>query len=265
MQKALETATIAFDSDSGIGSITLNRPDALNALNGQLRADIETAFERLQALDVEETGVALHVVVIEGAGDRAFCAGADINEFADGSEADSSRPFAAIIEDCPAPVIAKIDGYCLGGGFELSLACDIRLASEGSRLGLPEVDLGLLPGAGGVQYVARLANPAFAQELAMTGNHISAAEAAEEDLVNHVYSSDGFEDQVASFVSEIANKPPLAVRGIKSSATIATELGLNEGRRFDQAQFSQLLSSEDHKEGVKAFAEDDYEPTFAGK
>ncbi|MFC7157910.1 enoyl-CoA hydratase/isomerase family protein [Halomarina halobia] len=266
MHEELDAAIAAFDEETGVGSITLNRPDALNALNGQLRADIEAAFERFREVDDEADGAAVRVVVIEGAGDRAFCAGADVNEFSgDGPATNASRPVQEIVEDCPAPVVAKIDGYCLGGGFELALACDLRYASESSRLGLPEVDLGIIPGAGGVQYVARLAGPAVARELAMTGEHVPAAEAADLGLVNDAFADDDFEAEVAAVVETLAAKPPLSLRAIKESALLSTQVGLAEGRRYDRARFPRLLATEDHAEGARAFREDDYEPEFVGR
>ena len=144
-------------------------PDALNALNDQLLSDVVEGLRRLESNNDSE-GVALRAVVIEGAGDKAFSAGADVSGFSEGSAGGTSaRSTGRFIREFPAPVIAKVQGYCLGGGFETALACDFRFASADSTFGLPEVDLGLLPGAGGVQYVARLASEAVAKEFAMTG------------------------------------------------------------------------------------------------
>jgi enoyl-CoA hydratase/carnithine racemase len=266
MQEELETVLLDLDEESGVGTLTLNRPDALNALNAQMRQDIERSFERLEEYDEDQEGVGVRVVVIEGAGDQAFCAGADITGFSGISPA-AFEPHSmrdSVIE-FPAPVIAKIHGYCLGGGLELALACDFLHASESSRLGFPEVDLGLIPGAGGVQYVARLTNPSFAKELAMTGEHLEAERAADEGLLNHVYSDGEFDDEVETFVRDLAEQPPLAIRALKDSGNIAVETDLREGRKYDRRVFSTLLETEDHEEGARAFAEDNYEPEFTGR
>ncbi|WP_370525592.1 enoyl-CoA hydratase/isomerase family protein [Halococcus qingdaonensis] len=266
MHEELDAVIVAFDEERGVGTLTLNRPDALNAMNGRMRADIETGLELLEERDSKAEGVAVRAVVIEGAGEKAFCAGADVTGFADASPAAfDAHGLRAAIGEFSAPVVAKIDGYCLGGGLELALACDLRLASESSRLGFPEVDLGLLPGAGGVQYVSRLAGPAFAKELAMTGEHVEAERAADEGIVNHVYDDEAFADEVEGFVETIADKPPLAVRAIKDSGNVSVEVGLSEGRKYDRRIFGTLLETDDHEEGARAFADDEYDPTFVGK
>jgi enoyl-CoA hydratase/carnithine racemase len=266
MREELDTVVVEFDEADGIGTLTLNRPDSLNAMNGQMREDIETGLEALAERDGEAEGVAVRVVIIEGSGERAFCAGADITGFSDASPAafDAHGMRDSVIE-FPAPVVAKIQGYCLGGGLELALACDFRIATESSRLGFPEVDLGLLPGAGGVQYVSRLAGPAVAKELAMTGEHVSGERAAEEGIVNRVHGDEKFDEEVEEFVGTLATKPPLAVRAIKDSGNISVESDLHEGRKYDSRVFATLLETEDHEEGAQAFAEDDYDPEFVGR
>ncbi|ELY50402.1 enoyl-CoA hydratase/isomerase family protein [Natronolimnohabitans innermongolicus] len=261
MQESLDTTTVAFDEDTGVGRVTLNRPDALNALSGQLRDDIIESLRLLEDQNDEE--IALRVVVLEGA-EGNFCAGADITEFDDAAAgASSSRDHYRFIRDFPAPVIAKIEGYCLGGGLETAMACDFRFADEDARLGLPEVDLGIIPGAGGVQYIAKLANPAAAKEIAMTGEHISASRAKELGIVNRV--PDDVEETTQEFAETIASKPPLAIQAIKDSARMATQSTLEEGIEYDNTVFEPLLATEDHEEGARAFAEDDYEPEFKGR
>ena len=266
MHDELEAVVVAFDEDTGVATLTLDRPDSLNALNARMRADIVSGLDRLAERDADAEGVAVRAVVIEGAGEKAFCAGADINEFS-GSSPGAFEPHTMrdSVSEFPAPVVAKIDGYCLGGGLELALACDFRLASESSRLGFPEVDLGILPGAGGIQYVARLANPAVATELATTGEHITAERADEVGILNHVHPDDEFETEVTGFVETIAEKPPLAVRAIKDSGNVAAESDLHEGRKYDRRVFATLLETDDHAEGARAFAEDDYDPEFTGR
>ncbi|WP_323173350.1 enoyl-CoA hydratase/isomerase family protein [Natrialba sp. PRR66] len=264
MPTEFETASVEFDAETGVGSLTLNRPDSLNALSDQLRSDIIAGLEELEAENDDVDGIALRAVVIEGAGGN-FCAGADINEFSDSSPGDKSdRSHYEFIRNFPVPVIAKVSGYCLGGGLETAMCCDFRIAHEEARLGLAEVNLGLIPGAGGVQLLSELASPAAAKEIAMTGDHISADRACELNLVREVYGAE-FDDAVAEFAETIASKPPLAIQAIKRSAAIAAQTGVEEGVAYDRQQFESLLETEDHKEGVRAFAEDDYEPTFTGR
>ena len=265
MHEELETTVVEFDADTNVGSVALDRPDALNALSGQLRDDIVEGLRLLEAQNEDADGVALRAVVLQGAGGN-FCAGADVNEFSDESAgATSERSHYAFIREFPVPVIAKIEGYCLGGGLETAMSCDMRIAHEEARLGLPEVDLGIIPGAGGVQMVSQLANPAAAMEIAMTGDHIGADRAADLGIVNRVYGDDEFDEEVEAFAETIAAKPPLAIQAIKESARKATQVGLEEGIAYDQQQFEPLLATEDYEEGARAFAEDDYEPEFRGR
>ena len=265
MDDEFDTVLVAFDDETGVGTVTMNRPDALNALNGQLREDIVAGLQRLESENDDADGVALRAVVLEGAGEKAFCAGADVGGFSSESAGGTSeRDHYGFIRDFPVPVIAKIDGYCLGGGLETALACDFRLASESSTFGFPEVNLGILPGAGGVQYVSKLAGPAVAKELAMFGEHISAERAADEGIVNHVYDDDEFDENVEAFVTDLADQAPLAVQAIKKSAHMAVQSGLEEGLRYDAQLFQELLGTEDYEEGAAAFGED-REPEFEGK
>jgi len=265
MSDELETVIVAFDEETGVGSLTLDRPDALNALNGQLLSDIVEGLRRLEARNEDAEGVALRAVVIEGAGEKAFSAGADISGFSGGSSGGSSpRSTGRFVREFPAPVIAKIQGYCLGGGLETAFACDFRFASEDSTFGLPEVDLGLLPGAGGVQYVARLANEAVAKELAMTGEHFPAERAHAEGLVHDVFPAEDLDDEVEAFAENLATQAPLSVQAIKESANRAHQMGLNEGIQFDRTTFETLLNTEDAEEGAAAFSED-RDPEFVGK
>jgi enoyl-CoA hydratase/carnithine racemase len=264
MRETFETTIVEFDEETGVGHITLNRPDSLNALSNQLREDIVAGLKRLEAENENSDGVALRAVIMEGA-EGHFCAGADINEFSDEhAGASSDRAHYDFITEFPVPVIAKIRGYCLGGGLETAMACDMRFAHEDARLGLPEVDLGILPGAGGVQYISRLNNPGIAQEIALTGEHISAERANDLDIVNRMYGED-LDDATREFAETIASKPPLSVQAIKDSARAATELGLREGRKYDRKLFETLRGTEDFQKGTRAFAEDDYEPEFKGR
>jgi enoyl-CoA hydratase/carnithine racemase len=263
MDETFETTQVDFDGSTGIGRITLDRPDALNALSAQLRDDIVASLRALDGLN--DDGVDVRVVVIEGA-DGNFCAGADITEFDDDAPIEGAdRTHYEFIRDYPAPIVAKIRGYCLGGGLETAMSCDFRFASAEATLGLPEVDLGILPGAGGVQFISRLANPSVAMEIAMTGEHISAERAADVGIVNRVSPEDELDGAVEAFAETIASKPPLSIRAIKRSANAATEVGLEEGIEYDRTLIQPLFGTEDHEEGVKAFSEDDYEPEFSGR
>jgi enoyl-CoA hydratase/carnithine racemase len=264
MATTFETTEVEFDTETGVGYLTLDRPDALNALNSQLRSDILAGLKELEGKNSEADGIALRAVIMEGAGGN-FCAGADINEFSDASAGDQSdRSHYETIRNFPAPVIAKISGYCLGGGLETALSCDFRIAHEEAQLGLPEVNLGIIPGAGGVQMISELASPAVAKEIAMTGEHISGERAGELGIVREVYGN-GFDEAVEEFAKTIASKPPLAIQAIKRSAAIASKTGIEEGIEYDRQQFKPLLSTEDHKKGARGFAEDDYEPEFKGR
>lgn len=265
MHEEFATVTVTYEEETGVGTILLNRPDTLNALNTQLRSDIKAGLERLESQNEHGEGVQLRVVVMEGSGEKAFCAGADINEFSDRTSGGSSeRPHYEFIREFPTPVVAKIDGYCLGGGFETALCSDFRFASERSTFGFPEVDLGLLPGAGGAHMVEKLAGPGVAKELAMTGKHITAGRANDEGLVHDVYSTDELDDEVRRFAEDIAAQAPLAVQRIKKSVNLSGEIGLEEGCDYDSQGFSVLLGTDDVTEGTQAFAED-REPQFEGR
>lgn len=262
MDEEFENVTVSFDEDTGVGYLTMDRPEALNALNGQLTSDIVAGLRELNAIN--EDTVDMRVVVLEGT-EGNFSVGADINEFGDAGPATQvDRGHYQFIKDYPLPIIAKIRGYCLGGGLETAMSCDFRIAHEDARFGLPEVDLGLIPGAGGVQFISRLANPSVAKEIAMTGDHITADRAKEIGIANHVHGDD-LDEAVDEFAETIASKPPLSIQAIKESGNLATEVGLEEGLTYDRQLFAPLLGTEDFQEGARAFAEDDYEPEFKGR
>ncbi|MFC4540362.1 enoyl-CoA hydratase/isomerase family protein [Halosolutus amylolyticus] len=265
MEETLDTVLVEMDEETGLGHITLNRPDKLNTINQQLKSDLTTALKSLREHDKEASGVSVRAVVLEGAGERAFCAGADVSGFGDRTPGQfEQRTIFDRLADFPAPVIAKIEGYCLGGGLELALACDLRLASAESEFGLPEVELGLLPGGGGVQYISRLAGPAVAMEIAMTGKRYSTEFAEETGIVSASYPNSEFDEAVDEFVHELARKPPLALRAIKDAAHRSVETGLAEGRRYDRRVFSTLLETADHEAAAAAFKSDD-QPEFEGR
>jgi enoyl-CoA hydratase/carnithine racemase len=254
---SLQTVNCRFDHETGIGYVKLNRPDEMNSISDQLRADVVAAFDFLQERDEEDDGIAVRVVVLKGGGDRAFCAGGDIDGLTEKvpTEFRTQQPYDSI-ESFGAPVVAAIDGFCLGGGMELALACDFRLASENALFGQPEVDIGLIPGSGGTQRLARLLGPSTAKELCMTGKKLSASEAKDLGIIDRLYDAELFEDEVSSFAESIAEKPPLAIRGIKDAVNRAQETSLREGRLYERRIFQPLLEAEDFHRGVDTFGED---------
>jgi enoyl-CoA hydratase/carnithine racemase len=260
MRDSFETVDVQFAD--GIGTLTLDRPDSLNALNGRLRREVVAGLERLDAENDDSDGVALRAVVLEGAGGN-FCAGADVTEF-DDDEAGTrlARDLQAAIMDLPAPVVAKIEGYCLGGGFETALACDFRVAAPAAELGFPEVDLGIMPGGGGVGFVSRLAGPAVAAELAMTGEFVTGERAADLGLVTEV--TEDVDGAARDLAERLASKPPLAIQAIKESVRLTTETGLRAARRHDARLVNPLYHTDDHAKAARAFGDDEADPTFEG-
>ncbi|HEY7914051.1 MAG TPA: enoyl-CoA hydratase-related protein, partial [Blastocatellia bacterium] len=249
---ALENVLI--EKRGRVAILTVNRPDKLNALNIATRSDILAALDELE----RDTGV--RVVVITGAGEKAFIAGADINEFAGMSAVaqravmKGRRAFDAV-EDFPKPVIAMINGFALGGGCELALACDIRIASTRAKLGQPEIKLGIIPGGGGTQRLTRLIGEGKAMELMLTGDMVSAEEAERLGLVNHVYAPEELESKTMELANRIAEMSPVALAMAKQSVKNAARMNLREGLDSEVDLFALCFSSEDKEEGVRAFIE----------
>jgi enoyl-CoA hydratase len=249
---ALENVLI--EKRGRVAILTVNRPDKLNALNIATRGDI------LAALDELERDPDVRVVVITGAGEKAFIAGADINEFAGMSAVaqravmKGRRAFDAV-EDFPKPVIAMINGFALGGGCELALACDVRIASTRAKLGQPEIKLGIIPGGGGTQRLTRLIGEGKAMELMLTGDMLSAEEAERLGLVNHVYAPEELESKTMELANRIAEMSPVALAMAKQSVKNAARMNLREGLDSEVDLFALCFSSEDKEEGVRAFIE----------
>jgi len=240
--------------DGGVALVTVNRPDKMNALNGEVRCAVFEALDQLEGDDE------VRAVVITGAGDRAFIAGADISEFKDARPVEQYRSMQDgdiydALEDFRKPVIAMINGYCLGGGCELAMACDIRIAAEEAKLGQPEINLGLIPGGGGTQRLPRLVGEGRAMKMIMTGEQVSGAEAERIGLVDGVLSRDELEEHTLEMAREIASKSPLALQAAKESILEARRTSLPEGRKFERGWFSLLFSTDDMDEGVTAFLE----------
>lgn len=267
-QTDFETLQWRFDADSGVGTVVLDRPDSLNAMSTQMLDELSAAFDRFESIDRENEGVSVRVVVIEGTGNRAFSSGVDVNEIGDESypfTASTFREALFSVEEYGAPVVAKIDGYSLGGGMELALMCDFRIASERSELGFPEVDLGIFPSAvGTTQRLPLLVGPNRAKELCMTGEFLSGPEAHDTGLLTEVCPADELDEAVQEFVEVLADKPPLALRAIKDTIGQSAEMGLTQGVKYEYQAYLPLLKTEDYTEGTKAFNED-REPEWRGR
>jgi enoyl-CoA hydratase len=254
--------TISLVIDGAVATIGLNRPDALNALNSTMVREIVGALDALEADD------SVRCVVLTGS-DKVFCAGADVKEMAGLSAADisSADHLRAVWERAwkfPKPLIAALSGYALGGGLELAMCCDIIVASEGTKLGQPEINIGVIPGGGGTQRLARAVGKYKATEMILTGGMMSAEEAKAHGLVNKVVPPGKSLEEAAKLASEIASKPPIAVRSAKRAVAAAQEGSLADGLEVERGLFYDLFATEDKKEGMAAFL-DKRKPKFVGK
>lgn len=269
-KKEFSTIEWTFDDETGVGRMKMDRPDSLNAMSSQLIDDLITGFTAFEEVDSERDGVAIRSVVLEGAGEKAFCAGGDVTEIQEqGSDAfpgasGRGNDLMYAIEDAAPPVIAKIDGYCLGGGLEIALACDFRFASKRSTFGFPEINLGIFPGSSGTQRLATHVSPNRAKEILMTGDEYSAEVFANEGIVDAVVSADDLEGTVNDFVNRIADRAPLAIRAIKDVVDNAREVGPRQGARYVTNAYLPLLETEDHKLALAA-AFEDQDVEFQGK
>ena len=243
---------LSRDAD-GVRVLTIDRPDKLNALNRQTLEALDAAF----AAAGEDPAV--RAVVLTGSGGKAFVAGADIAEM-NALTAIEGREFSLLgqrlmrrIERLPKPVIAMVNGYALGGGLELAMACHLRVAADSARLGQPEVNLGLIPGFGGTQRLLRLAGRAATFELCLLGTPIDAARALQLGLVNRVVPAADLESETMKLAAQLASAAPLALRGVLDAVVLGGECGIEEGLQFETAQFALLFASEDMREGTDAF------------
>ncbi|MDQ4030469.1 MAG: enoyl-CoA hydratase-related protein [Actinomycetota bacterium] len=247
---------ISTERDGFVAVVTIDNPP-MNALKAALLEELEA---ELQRLDAEEQ---TRAIVLRGAGERAFVAGADIKEFpalreappSEGGSARGIQKLGRVIDGMRTPLIAAIHGFCLGGGLELAMACDIRIAAEGAQLGQPEIKLGLIPGGGGTQRLPRLAGEGRALLLNLTGDPIPASLAYEWGLVERVVPDGGHVEAATTIARTIAERSPHAVAVVKELAAQTRDLPLDEGLRREAEGFRRCLASEDGAEGVAAFIE----------
>lgn len=255
--------TITIEKHGNVAILTINRPDKLNALNHQVHRDGVAALDQLR-VDTE-----VRVVVLTGAGERAFIAGADISEFEGQTPVTQRATFQErtlfnTVDTFPKPVIAMINGFCLGGGNELALACDIRIGSDKAKFSQPEINLGIMCGGGGTQRLSRLIGEGRAMEMCLIGDMIDAETAHQFGLLNHVYPPDRLEAETLKLADKIAEKAPIALQLTKEAVKFASRSNLDEGLRREVDLFAICFSTEDKQEGVAAFLEK-RKPVFKGK
>lgn len=244
-----------------IALIQINRPQALNALNTQLMQEVRDTLQQLDRNDQ------VRVIIITG-NDQAFAAGADIKQMADKSSVDMLiiDQFSTWdqIRKTKKPIIAAVSGFCLGGGCELALTCDMIIASETARFGQPEIKIGVMPGAGGTQRLTKAVGKARAMEMVLTGKFVSAEEALAMGMINKVVPVEMYLREAVTLAREIAQMSPIAIQLAKESVNRAFETHLDEGLQFERKNFYLCFSSEDQKEGMKAFIEK-RQPQYRGR
>jgi enoyl-CoA hydratase len=256
---------ILVEREHNIAVLTINRPGKYNALNDEVVAEISAALDELAADD------GVRSIIITGAGDKAFISGADIGmlqAFKSSPEAvaNSRRGQAVMlkIENLPKAVIAAINGYALGGGLELAMACDIRIAADTARLGQPEINLGLSPGYGGTQRLPRLVGKGMAKLLILTGDMIDAQEALRIGLVQKVVPLAELMSEAEALAKKLGTKPPLTLAACKEAINVGLEVDLERGLSIESMEFGVLSTTEDYEEGTTAFLEK-REPVFTGR
>jgi enoyl-CoA hydratase len=248
-------STLIYEKKETIGILTINRPEKLNALSNQLTSELKTVLDEIEQDDE------LRVLIITGAGEKAFVAGADINELLVrdariGRKVSKERQYLFFrIENLAVPVIAAVNGYALGGGLELALACSIRICSERAQFGAPEVKLGIIPGDGGTQRLPRLIGLGRAMEMILSGDLIDAGEAYRIGLANKVVPHEKLMEITLELAEKIASRPPLAVQFAKEAVNSSVGAGVESGYALESTLHALSCTTEDKKEGVSAFLE----------
>ncbi|TXT57459.1 MAG: enoyl-CoA hydratase-isomerase [Candidatus Thorarchaeota archaeon] len=256
---------VLYSVDSSIATITINRPKKYNALNSEVVKSLHEAFNKAE--DDQD----VRVIILTGAGEKAFAAGADIGEFQDKDGntvlplAENGQNLCKFIESMSKPVIAAVNGFALGGGCEIAMACDIRYASTNARFGQPEINLGIIPGFGGTVRLPRIVGMGIAKELVYTGDQIKAEEALRIGLINRMFVSvEELMEGTKQLATNLAAKPGVAIRLAKESLNNAFEMTLEKNLEFEVRQFSAVFNTEDKQEGVDAFLAK-REPSFKHK
>lgn len=260
----IDTDVLQTELEDGILTVTLDRADAMNALDGELVDYLWHTFYQLRSDDD------VRIVVLTGAGSKAFCAGADLEERREMSDAETQqriddyrRCFGAVA-DLPKPVIGAINGFAFGGGLELALACDLRVVDESTKVGLTETKLGIIPGAGGTQRLPRLIGAAKAKELIFTGRRISGERAAEIGIANKAVPSGEVLVRAGELAGEMADSAPIALAQAKRAIDAGLQADLETGLEMESRAYEVTLGTEDREEGLEAFREG-REPEFEGK
>ena len=260
----MDYKNLLLEFKQNVAVVTINRPDKLNALNGQTVAELSSVFDELKINND------VSVVILTGSGEKAFVAGADISEL-NKLDTISAKEFSENgqevfdkIQNFDKPVIAAVNGFALGGGCELALACHIRLASDNAKFGQPEVNLGIIPGYGGTQRLARIINTGRAAEYILTGDMIDADEAYRTGLVNHVYPQNELLEKALAMAGKIAAKGQQAIRLALKAVNAVNQMSLRDGQKLEASLFALCCGTEDFKEGTSAFLEK-RKPVFKNK
>jgi enoyl-CoA hydratase len=265
----MEFETITFEKRDGVARITFNCPQSLNAFSPKMSDELKEVLQDIHR------DVSVRVVVITGSGDRAFMSGADIDKTilrwveiakSGGSTKNDLKTFfsPSMLEELPQPVIAAVNGYALGGGCEIALGCDFRIASENARFGQPEIKLGIMPGLGGTIRLTRLVGKTKAMQMILTGDPIDAQEAHRIGLVNEVVPPDKLGEAVDRLTETLKSKGPIALKACKAAVNAAVEMGVGEALERESDLFSDICGTDDAREGATAFLEK-RRPEFKGK
>ena len=260
MDLSFDAETVSVETDGDVATVVVDRPDRLNALNVETLGALSSAFDA-----AEDAGA--RAVVVTGAGEKAFVAGADIEHMSEMSTpealayAETGHDLCRQVTEFPAPVIAAVNGYAFGGGCELALACDLRVASERALVGQTEIDLGIVPGWGGTQRLPRLVGDELARRMIFFGERVDASDANEYGLVGEVVAHDELDDRVDEMAADLAAKPRHALAAAKDALNATHESDLSSGLAYERRTFAGLFGTPDQREGMAAFAED-REPEF---